>query len=47
MLSILKDIRSGALPSNQFAGYLAYLLRKSFWLWFAIIALGAVIYFVN
>ncbi len=38
MLNILKDIQNGALPAREIPGFALWLLRKSFWFWFAVIA---------
>ena len=45
MFSILKDIRSGALPANQIPGFIAYLLRKAFYplIAFVIVAGGTLL----
>lgn len=42
LLAILADIQAGVLP-NGLLDFAAYLLRRSFWIWFAIILVGAVL----
>ena len=40
MLEILKDIASGALPVSELPGFIAWMLKKLFWVFFALIVGG-------
>ncbi len=41
--NIFHDIRTGALPRNEIVPFGVWLLGRSFWFWFALIVIGAVI----
>ena len=43
MFNVLKDIRSGELPAKEIPGFIAWLIGKSFWIWFSIVLIGVVI----
>lgn len=43
MKAIIKDIRTGALPSDQIVGYIVWLVGKSFWGWVAVLVIGTII----
>lgn len=45
-LAILDDIRAGVLQ-DDLLDFAAYLLRKSFWIWFAIVIFGAILIIVK
>ena len=47
MFNVLKDIRSGALPVSDIPGYLAWLVGKSFWFWFAIVGVGIAVWLIQ
>jgi hypothetical protein len=36
-LNILKDIVGGGLPASEIPGFLAWLMGRSFWFWFALV----------
>lgn len=40
MFAVISDIRKGALPKSEIVPFGLWLLRNSFWFWFAIILIG-------
>jgi len=42
MLNLLRDIKSGALPPSEWAGFAIWALGKSFWFFIALICAGAI-----
>ena len=40
MKDILKDVKSGALPAEEIPGFIAWGIRKHFWLFFAVLIIG-------
>ena len=44
MFNVLKDIKSGALPKEEIAGFVMWSIAKSFWFWLGVIvAAGAIL----
>jgi hypothetical protein len=43
MFSILKDIKSGALPKEEILPFLLWLIGRSFWPIFAVLVVAAII----
>lgn len=43
MISILKDMKSGALPRSMWPGFFLYLVRGSFWFLFYLITIAGII----
>lgn len=42
-MSIIKDIRSGALPAREIPDFIAWAIRRSAWLFILIAVLGTLI----
>jgi len=40
MKDILKDVKSGALPAEEIPGFIAWWIRKHFWLFLVVLIIG-------
>jgi hypothetical protein len=47
MFNVLMDILSGELPIDEVPNFIFWLLGETFWLWFTVIVVGAIILFLG